>query len=221
MTSVDELGARVASRYEALGLPAWPSPRPRGALPKEEEYSRVTDPSRYGITHQRARAWAAELGALAGTRLETLGPGARNDSRFDRGVRITPGRADGLPLLLLEQDIAADANQEPLAVLSIAVARPEIVVAREPDCGCDACDSGSDDLLEAIDEPIRRVVSGPYVVLRGSSWQAAWHPDGGKASNLGHGEFRPLMERCRRLADGEQVQLPPGTEVLVGRSWFG
>lgn len=72
-------------------------------------------------------------------------------------------------------------------MLTIAVARPEIVVETQPDCGCDACDSGSSDLLEAVDAAVRHIVGGPYVVLRGKKWHAEWHPEGGSAGSNGHG----------------------------------
>lgn len=46
MTTLPRLRAEVARRYAALDLPAWPAPHPDGAPPREEEYSRVTDPQR-------------------------------------------------------------------------------------------------------------------------------------------------------------------------------
>ena len=69
-------------------------------------------------------------------------------------------------------------DQRNLAVLTIAVARADIVVETQPDCGCDACDSGSSDLLEAVDAAVRHVVGGPFVALRGDKWHAEWHRSG-------------------------------------------
>ena len=100
----------------------------------------------------------------------------------------------------------------------VAVAAPDVVVERQPDCGCDACDSGSTDLLEAVDATIRHVVGGPFVVLRGRNWHAEWHPGGGSAG--GGPDFRGLMDVCRRLAEGETVRLPKATEALVGCGWI-
>ena len=109
----------------------------------------------------------------------------------------------------------------PLAVVQIGVLRSDIVVETQPDCGCDACDSGSGDLLDAIDSTIGAICSGPYVVLRGRTWRAQWHPGGGQASSEGHGpDFRELMSLCRRLAGGQGVSLPDGAEAFIGRSWF-
>jgi hypothetical protein len=224
MTTVSELQGRVASSYQRLDLPAWPDPHPGMASPRDEEYSRLTDPGRYRIVHARARAWAAVLEEALGARSEVLEPAhaaAAGSDPFDRGVRLVPRYFDALPLLLLERDVPTQPDPGILAVLTIAVARPDIVVETQPDCGCDACDSGSSDLLEAVDAAVRHVVDGPFVVLRGKNWNAEWHPEGGSAGGNGRkGDFRLLMDWCRRLADGETVRLPKNTEVLIGRPWI-
>ncbi len=218
-TTVGALKGQVASRFERLGLPTWPDPHSGPARPREEEYSRVTDPGRYGIVHARARLWAEVLEAALGAKSVPLAPDGRP---FARGVRITPPTAGALPLLLLERDAPTGPGEAPLAVLEIAVARPEVVIETQPDCGCDACDSGSGQLIEAIDSTIGQVVGGPFVVLRGKKWSARWHPDGSGASSQGRApEFATVMDWCRRLAEGEAVRLPRGTEAFVGGSWLG
>jgi Family of unknown function (DUF6226) len=225
MATITELQAHVASSFNRLGLPSWPNPHPGMTSPPEEEYSRLTDPGRYAIVHARARVWARVLEEALEVRSESLRPVAKAGDigrvGFDRGVRLTSDRPDALPLLLLERDVPTQPGEALLAVQHIGVARPEIVVESQPDCGCDACDSGSSDLLEAVDSAVRRVVGGPVVVLRGEDWQAQWHPDGGQASGVAGSRFRELMELCRRLAAGEDVTLPREVEVLVGRSWLG
>jgi Family of unknown function (DUF6226) len=223
MTTLSELQARVASDYARLHLPSWPDPHPAMTSPRDEEYSRVTDPGRYRILHARARCWATvledALEAQSGAVASVPGSVGKPDA-FDRGLRLIPRQPDALPLLLLERD-APQSGQAALAVLDIAVARPDIVVERQPDCGCDACDSGSSVLLEAIDAVIRHVVGGPFVVLRGRNWHAEWYPGGGSAGSTGpRTDFRELMDLCRRLADGESVRLPNDTEALVGRAWI-
>jgi hypothetical protein len=222
VVTVNELQARVVSRFEQFGLPSWPDPHPGMVSPREEEYSRVTDPERYRVVHARAGVWAGVLEDELGVRSESLTPAAaaERSETFDRGIRLVPRRAGTLPLLLLERDVPTQTGDATLAVLHIGVVRPDLVVEMQPDCGCDACDSGSSDLLEAIDATIRHVVGGPFVVLRGNNWNAQWHPDGGSASGRGP-EFRQLMDLCRRLAEGETVRLPRDAEALVGRSWLG
>ena len=195
------------------------------ASPGEEEYSRVTDPERYRVVHARARAWAAVLEDVLGARAETLSEGSiTQDGRphpFDRGVRLTPRDPGGLPLLFLERDAPTQAGAATLAVLDIGVGDPGAVVGSMPDCGCDACDSGSLDLFDAIDSTVGQVVGGPFVVLQSKKWRAQWHPEGGSAFNHSRGpDFENVMNLCRRLAEGQAVRLPRHTEALVGRSWL-
>jgi hypothetical protein len=215
----------VAADYERLALPSWPDPHPGRTPPQEEEYSRVTRPERYGIVHARARVWVNALASLPGVVVESLTPAPLDDEgnlgRFDRGVRLTSQRAGTLPLLLLERDAPLAAGDVSLAVLHISVVRPEISVEMLPDCGCDACDSGADDLLHAIDEAISHLVGGATVVLRGKGWHAQWWPDG---ASSGGGRRWPghqqVIEWCRKLATEKHVRLPRGTEALVGRTWL-
>ena len=58
-------------------LADWPSPRPEGAAPLEEEYSRCEEPDRYRLLGVRADAWVETI-ARAG-----LGTGDGRGS--DRG----------------------------------------------------------------------------------------------------------------------------------------
>jgi hypothetical protein len=226
MISLSELRARVAASYDALGMPSWPDPHPSGGEPRPEEYSRVTGPERYRIVHARARVWTDQLQNIdgVGVDVEWLAPahfesGGRR-FEFGRGARITPARAEALPLFLLERDVSVAGHTKPSAVLYISIVRPGIVVGEIPDCGCDACDRGSDDLLEFIDDTIGYVIGGPFVALRAEHWRAEWHPEGASCGGDGDGpDHREVWEVCRRLAHNEAVSLPTGVEVHVGRSW--
>jgi hypothetical protein len=218
MSGLVELRAEVADRYARLGLPSWPDPHPELAAPRGEEYSRVTAPERYAIVHARARVWTEALAERAGIEVATLAPAPLDQDghlgHSDRGVRLTSSRPDTLPLLLLERDA-------PHPTLHLSAVRPEIALDRQPYCGCDACDDGSEYLLGAIDETIGQVIGGPYVVVRGRGWHARWHPDGSSSGGTGRGpDHDQVTEWCRRLAAGEKVRLPRGTEAFVGRSWF-
>lgn len=225
VVGVDEVRGQVAVSYGRLGLPCWPNPHPGTASPTEEEYSRVTDPGRYGIVHSRARMWAERLGDLPEIQVENLSPAPLDAEGhlglFDRGVRVASSRPGTLPLLLLERDAPLSDQEASLAVLHLSVERPEVAVAMLPDCGCDACDFGSDDLLDAIDEAVGDVIGGPFVALRGKGWHAQWHPGGGSSGGTPQRpDHAQLMDQCRRLASGQKVRLPGGTEVFVGRPWF-
>lgn len=225
MVSLSELQARVAVGYDRLGLPSWPDPHGNGA-PRDEEYSRVTEPERYRIVHARAQVWANTLGELPGVTVEPLASGPLDADgrlgRFDRGRRLTSPRPGTLPLLLLERDAPLSGLDTSLTVLHVSVVRPEVGLAMLPYCGCDACDTGSADLLRAVDEAIGNVVGGPFVALRGKGWHADWYPGGGSSGGAGQGpDHARVMDLARRLASGEDVALADGTEAFVGRPWFG
>lgn len=218
--TLDQLQAMVETRYALLGPPAWPDPHPDRS-PAEEEYSRVTNPSRHRIVVERARVWAEVLGEQLPVRVEALGALEVAEGEvvrsYARGLRLVPEQPETLSLLLLEEE------WEGMASLAVAIDDPAVLLAVLPDCGCDACDSGSADLLLGIDDEIRAVVGGPFVVLRGEGWGAEWHPDGGSSHEDGPGPDRhfALMEMCRALAAGLEVELPAETRAYVGHSWVG
>lgn len=225
MVQKSDLQAQVVASYDRLGMPSWPDPHPGMASPDEQEYSRVSEPERYRIVHARARVWVESLGAVLGIEVEPLAPASLDENghlgRFDRGVRLASSRPGTLPLLLLEQDVRLPTAAASLAVLHISVVRPAVVLQMLPVCGCDACDCGSDDLLDAIDETIGNVVGGPLVTLRGKDWHADWHPGGGSSGGDGRGpDHTRMMELCRRLATGEDVRLPKGGEAFIGQAWI-
>jgi hypothetical protein len=225
VTELGDLQAKVAAAYARLGMPSWPNPRPGMQSPRDEEYSRVIGPGRYRIVHARARLWAEVLCQQPRVDAASLAPAALDREgrlgKFDRGVRVTSPRAGTLPLLLLERDAPLPGQAAALAVLHVCVVTPDVAVAMLPDCGCDACDHGSDDLLSTIDEVIGHVVVGPFVVLRGNDWDAQWHPNVGRSGGAGNGpDHSETMQLCRRLANGEDVRLPADAHAFVGRSWL-
>jgi hypothetical protein len=184
---VDEtvLRARVDEVLAATGrdLRPWPDPHPDHGAPAEEEYSRLLDPGKYLIVAARVEAWAhavtdlglavrsdpdpAEIVWEASTR--TPGPHAPT-----RAIRLTPRAPEAWPLVLCLGAIGG----VPDAALVVGVGDPTRPVTQLPDCGCDACDSGSDDLLEELDEWLIDVVTGSLVLgpgiiagrLRSMSW---------------------------------------------------
>ncbi|MEU3269491.1 DUF6226 family protein [Saccharomonospora sp. NPDC006951] len=217
------LVARVSATYDRLGMPEWPDPHPGGAMPRDDEYSRVTDPGKYRIAHARARVWAELLGEAAGARSDELaGAGLVVDAqRFDRGVRLSSPRSGTLPLVLLERDARDTESGSFVAGLHAGIGLPD-TGENLPDCGCDACDCGSADLLTAIDATIGEIVGGPSALLRGKNWYAWWSPGGARFSGVRRGPSGDtMMKLAKRLALGEDIRPPSGTEVLTGRSWLG
>lgn len=230
MTDWDALQSRVAAAYDAQRLPEWPNPRPDMAEPAHDEYSRVTDPDRYLVVQARSRSWRDALAELPGVRVESIDAGSSALGQVtqvgQRSVRVSSSVPCTLDLVLIEQDIRLTSGEGMLPVLRIAVSQPDVLLDVHPDCGCDACDSGSLDLLNAVDDAIRRVVEGPLVVLRGDGWGADWSPDRASSRGLGGGMFHRRLDHdaairiCQHLAAGDDVRLPDRTETFVGQSWL-
>ena len=68
-----------------------------------------------------------------------------------------PSGKDMAPLWLVES--LTPAGPETLPVLHLSAGRVEDLRARFPFCGCDACDDGSDRLLDELDDAITRVIA--------------------------------------------------------------
>lgn len=198
--------------------------------PADEEYSRVTDPGRYRVVHERGRLWAQVLGELPGVEVERLGQveipvEAVGDPPLHlktagRGLRLTSDRPGTLPLLLVER-APAPHDHETVAVLHVCVGQPGAELTAAPFCGCDACDDGSEDLLRTIDENVLIAIGGPFAIVQAPRWTAMWHPDGASSGGPGGGpNHAEVVDLCRRLAAGESPDLPPGARAYVGRSWL-
>jgi hypothetical protein len=225
MVHIEEVRAQVAASYALLDLPSWADPHPGMTSPSVEEYSRVTSPERYRIVQARASVWADTLGACSGIEVELMPAEALDEAGqagdVTRAVRLYSTRPNTLPLLLLTRQVPSEVNEGPLTVLNICVDRFSVVLARVPDCGCDACDSGSGSLLEAIDDTISGFVSGPSVMLRGPGWYADWRPGGGSSGGDGRGpDHDQIMQLCRRLSAGETALLPKNSKALVSSTWL-
>jgi hypothetical protein len=221
----DDLLPAVAAHYARASMPAWSPPRPADVEAQPEEYERVTDPQRYRVVHARARAWVAALAGQPGIRVAPLGAdeltGTRRTGPMDRGVRVTCDRPGTLPLLFCERDATtSDDGRAIVPILQICLARPDLELEIQPDCGCDACDFGSANLLDAVDDAVTEVLRGPFALLRGPGWYATWHPEGGGAGGTGGTDLTDLRDRCRRLATGDTSAVPPGGEGFVSAPWF-
>lgn len=128
-----------------------------------------------------------------------------------RALRVAPpaGATGAAPWWLMESDVPQD-DGGVLPVLRVAVQRPDLVHAALPDCACDACDGGSADLLEGVDDAILRAVGAGVTVsvrhgLRRRAWRMHWDASG---------------RACEELAQGGRPALPRGTEVSVRAAWF-
>ncbi|MFC4497654.1 DUF6226 family protein [Streptomyces ovatisporus] len=196
--------------------PPWPSPRPPGQEPLEEEYSRCPDPGKYRILRARGEAWAEALSEAGLAVVEPVGPASwphGADADLDRAVRVRPSKEQTVPLVLGFGAV----QDEPDASVTIGAGDPAVAVRTLPDCGCDACDSGSDDLLEEFDEYVSAIVNGELVHLSGKGGSAVATGQGSSAS----GEFalRDHTELLERARTGES-RGPAGLRVVHGARWW-
>jgi hypothetical protein len=168
-----DLLAAVAREFEVTGAatPSWSDPHEGMDGPRSDEYSRCLDPGKYRIVGARTQAWA---GILVAAGLATAEPvrdpatvwqeAARQGDHVrlaDHGTWLRPHAAGALPLLLATRSIGAPDNH-----VDIGAGDPPRLLEDVPDCGCDACDSGSAGLLEQIDAAVLDVVSGALVHVR-------------------------------------------------------
>jgi hypothetical protein len=149
-----------------------------------------------------------------------------------------------VPLVLARSRI----GDIPDAGLTIGVGDPAVSIALIPDCGCDACDSGSQDVIDVVDSYIRPVVTGEFRHVRRGHQSITVLEDGCReASNIGMGRggdvrdgfnggwFRyvptsrsnsPSVGRMRgpRVRSRDRIDEiladPIGWDEVVGPSWL-
>lgn len=217
----EDVLAAVESAYAARPEAAvhWSPPHP-DREPLEEEYSRLSDPSRYRIVGARLRAWEAaldELGLLA-AQDEVPAPEWQDLRAVDGPVRRwIPVREGACPLLVGFLSLEGARDAECAAVIGAEGCDETFDLM--PDCACDACDSGSEDLLGAVDSLILEVLEG-FTWASGRRgrhrWSARQTSEGGSADGKPTlpWDARTLLARLR---DG---RAPHGAHVLVGEPWW-
>lgn len=200
----------LAFGVTGAATPGWPDPHP-DRPPLQEEYSRVTDVGKYRILGTRVDAWVEVLESrkLADVAEVATSPWIGLDRPpLDswRRRRITPTRSGGLALLIA--DTLVDGSPFGLEIgLASGDERP-VFLDLLPVCGCDACDSGSADLLDALDGWVVTTARGGVVhVRRGQDCvtrtRAGWQ-----------GSFRGDPSWL-----DESLATPPGVERWVGVPW--
>lgn len=186
------------------GLGGWPDPHP-DRRPHDSEYSRVTDAKRYRIVGARADAWAAAavgLGlAVTDDRVEWADA---PPTHLGRSYVLAPTAVGALPLVIARHHLG-DCDD---AGLTLGAGSPATVIDVVPDCGCDACDSGSGDLIEVVDRSFAAVVTGRYRRLSKRDQVITLVGDSRSSSNID-----------RRRADAVLAR-PQGWAELTGTSWL-
>ncbi len=113
----------------------------------------MSDPTKWRIVGARADSW---LTALDKTELAAVEATGHVDWRLppktvlSRCTCVTPYVSTALPLIVARSRLGTVDD----AGVTLGVGHPAVCVGWIPDCGCDACDSGSQDVLDELDRYI-------------------------------------------------------------------
>jgi hypothetical protein len=213
---IQELQAAVEAAFlqTSRGSAPWPDPhRDRSSVP-DEAYSRLTNPAKWRILGTRTDAW---LIALVNAGLAIVEPDAtvswttRRRPVISRAERAIPVAVGALELVVAHSQIG-DVDD---AGLVLGVGDPAECVNWFPDCGCDACDSGSRNEIDHLDAHMVSIVTGSFRRLS----------DGERVITvIGDGVWNASGFRPTGLRSGRQVEAvlanPHGWVELTGRSWL-
>ncbi len=210
MASLSELTALVNAAFAQASTqhPSWPDPHPRRS-PTDDEYSRLTDPDRWRIVGARADAWLSAI-----TQLELAAVGPANPDLWatppgpvlTRTDLVVPHARGALPMLIARGRL----GDIPDAGVTVGVGDPAALVVSVPDCGCDACDSGSRDALDELDAHILGIVTGAFRRLTNRTREITVIGDGGWSGSGLH----------RRDNVTTILANPTGWNELSGTTWL-
>jgi uncharacterized protein DUF6226 len=178
--------------------PPWPNPHAGMRMPSDEEYSRCLDPGKYRIIKARCEAWKRALTrlglaeALDDRDLAKAWPGGLGP-QADSATLLRPIRSGAIPMLLRFQSFLG----VPEAAVNIGAGEPPVLLLSAPDCGCDACDSGSAMLLEDLDNHLLAVVGGDFVHVTTRKGTVMTTGIGWSASGLTSQEAKSLLAKAR------------------------
>lgn len=184
----------------------WPDPW--DGPPPDDAYRRVTDPERYRIVGARVEAWCRVLvEAGLAVRETAVAPwGWRPTNGPEDLTRLRPVVDGAVPLLL---DVGS--TDVPGDHVRIGVGEPAVEVAMVPPCGCDACDDGSEELLDAVDLRIGSTVAGVLVHESGDGWSRTVTLEGWSTTNADRAD----VERAVAARTGRPWR------TVAGSAWWG
>lgn len=218
MDSLDSIMGSVDRHFTERrhGRTGWPDPhldRP----PAEDEYSRLTNPGRWRIVVDRGDAWLTALKASGGCQTTNVAPDTivwaqPSGPTITSAVRVDPYAEGALSMVVARTRL----GDLPDVGVVVGVASPTVVVAVVPDCGCDACDSGSDNELNWLDDLFaavitghyRRLDRGPVTITTGIGTPGTWSMTSTSGQSIDRTEVDDI------LAD------PEGWNELSGSAWF-
>lgn len=204
---MDESSLRTAVEaafvHTAAATPGWPDPHPEGGRPAKEEFSRRLQSGKYSILAARAQAWTNALieSGLA-TTAEPFEPTDAPVSRWGlppgsyptRAYWLRPQRTGALPLLISFRGFdGCDDN-----IVAVSAGEPPIMLLNVPECGCDACDDGSDSLLKLLDRAVVDVITDQFVYVSTPHGDVTGHGGGWEARGFdGPTDIQKILDDAR------------------------
>ncbi len=132
---------------------------------------------------------------------------------------LTPVAAGATPVTIVRSALGDVAD----CGITLGLGVPAVEIAMVPDCGCDACDSGSADLLELLDRELTTAITGEVrhlqqgertIITRGE------HGLGASGFFLGMGPG-DIPDRATRRSEIDAVLADPtGWIETAGASWL-
>jgi hypothetical protein len=191
------------------GCRSWPDPHPDRS-PLEEEYSRLLDPGKWRIVGARADAWLNALvdsGLAVVERNATLSWRDKPGPIISRTDRVVPVASGALALTVARSRLGVVDD----AGVTLGLGDPAVRIDWFPECGCDACDSGSQNELDNFDQHMGVIVSGTFRRLS----------DGNKSIIVfGEHEWQASGSFRRGAVEAIIADPPSGWHELVGAPWL-
>jgi hypothetical protein len=220
----EDLTGEVVLAFEVLGArtPGWADPH-AGGQPRDEEYSRCLDPGKYGILQARVEAWEQVLTTRRIATIRDTPPTAevwigalRGADEWLRVQRLDSTVAGGLSLVVATTRVDGASFGFDLGIADDA--GDPVYLYSVPDCGCDACDTGSADLLETLDGWILAVARGGVLHARGDDGQATRTIDGWQSQSRARESRTSHVVDVSWLDDSRPV--PEEVRRWRGRPWL-
>lgn len=190
--------------------PGWDDPDP-DRDPPPEKYSHCSDPGKYAIIHARVAAWVQVLAARSMATATGVAPqpwldALRSPELLARTLCLQPRVPGGITLVL-----ASTVVDGQVFGLDVGLSKQgrTVVVDSVPDCGCDACDSGSADLLQTVDGWVLTAARGGVLHARRGASTITRTVDGWKGTGDSLDES---------WLDGS-LPSPHGVERWAGSAW--
>lgn len=198
----------VETRYADDTPRYWADPHADLSGPEEAEYSRVSDPAKYSILPARSAAWVAVLtergwaesvpGADWVLPPDCWEPAAGRPAPVATTLR--PRRPQAQALVFLHR--LGGRSEPPISGVSVGVGTPAVSVTTLPTCGCDACDHGSESLLQELDELAISVVDGSLELRARRDWLTVRTSFGARSGGPLVGLRRPVQVSATPWAQG-------------------